>query len=1660
MNKKRVGVSVAIATSFIVLMSAFIGSYYTGLATTHFLNGLNVNNDYHEIEEFELITTGRPNSSDIMNSALAKHLSELVFQAICNISLYPDLNNTMENLENLTEEDIEHFTQKYLSELLGLNQIENSTDIPLIQLTDNIIVRFKLTGSPYKLEIIDQEGTLVESVVGTTHSSEEVELNIDPSRYLSDRIYAVKLISTANPDPVTNSKTLYFVTTKEQAVLLTPLVTKNKEKDPKIQFFLFEDEYFSEEGLQFLEQNPNNIEDKFIDVHSYQNSTWEYYTTVKTNKSEIEEVILSDATPSMVIEDPMPIYNFSWEPKMLVYISNLSFAGDDIYTPASMISTIYDSPYNKVVESEFISWLLELNKTSIESDSTYDENFDNEIDENIDNNNQMDEINSNFMDLDSANIELDVNATQLMEYVNLEIEGTASENNTPIINEEMNFYIEINSSWSYLGNCKTNQLGKAYFHNFLDLPSGDYPIKAELTKNNKTFYNCSSFSINIPKGLVFSDSIGHANTKFVDVINSDPILVNYSDIAEYKANITSIFGTPFENVNVTFIAFNHTEDYPKNAKKFPKQEDHFVSFWFYLYWYSDKEHKCQRHFIDISNPHFDQIRNSCWAHVIGSSMTDERGIAILNHSTYLYPGLNHLAVVVDFATSFPDCLKEQLDVENVWLYRIFHYHINVSQEESLMSPIDLEVRYSDQSDIAIRLTDNEGEPHISPETIFVPYDSYHEPIFESKLVSFYLFLNENWVHIGDDLTDESGTATISYTTWLAPGEYELKVEFLGDSLYTPSEGIYNLIVKKEYIRFSNLDFTPRYSDLEELITQLHDDEQNPVPQDLDLDKNPRSISFYLYYEDNWHDLGTTITDLQGIARLDYTPWILPDTYQIMLAFLGDNYYYPLVKYGNLTVQKEFTKLEFYEDISALQQEHPIPVTELVMRYSDSRTIVTRLSDDEGNIFIPYRFLDLLVDDLKINDDEIMTGTDGFSQFNYTTWIIPDIHDLGARFLGDEFFLPAEKNIPLKIEPEFTQLDYFGTAVPYSDWNLIMVNLTDDEGLPVPFRHIIIQAEFEEGFETIGVVITNQSGVGVLNYTALQKPGGYLMIATFFGDPYYYSCNNYGILAITKETCSMGMQEVRVMKDVPIIFNMTITEDDGPPVEGAQIDFYIFDTIWEHIPPFYSLDPIAMLYPALYEKYSSIGEIINLEIYLQPLPLPYPIGYWVGQVYVELWMYAGTNYSSDTGVTTLEWEPTVELEEGTYEIKAVYKGSEYYFACNGTAHLSILPKEVYISTLGYWIDRNYHVEITILDTDGNPVPNFDLTVFIFNGDTYSFSVTTNENGKAIINLGEPTPGNYTIRFAIVGIEYPTNNSLVIYLSKLTDLSLAEQINTWIILSSTIFIELWTTITAFVLAAAGIIGLVGFMAYLEHGNQFTGIPGALWATIWAGIAISASIADFLYYNTYDQAGLLLWQLLVVHYHETGKVIGVLGEALRWLWLYDNPAFTAIIFYVLSEAFKNADTDSVGLIVLGPMYRDVLKAYFACNPNDIAKLKFVYLGYYGSFQDTGMFSIVDFGVAVEPPSPIQYFMIPSYTLDFFSMFFLLSVTDGVNDITIHLVLEQTLQQIPWSIALVFTGVLAGYYPIFSSVKLLGAYFVLVGSMTALFLAMFCLSPKFQNW
>ncbi|MHA1381964.1 MAG: hypothetical protein ACTSRG_26635, partial [Candidatus Helarchaeota archaeon] len=688
------------------------------------------------------------------------------------------------------------------------------------------------------------------------------------------------------------------------------------------------------------------------------------------------------------------------------------------------------------------------------------------------------------------------------------------------------------------------------------------------------------------------------------------------------------------------------------------------------------------------------------------------------------------------------------------------------------------------------------------------------------------------------------------------------------------------------------------------------------------------------------------------------------------------------------------------------------------------------------------------------EDKIMTDMDGFSQFNYTTYLIPNIHNLSARFLGDEFFLPIEKNIPLEIKPEFTQLDYFGTAVPYSDWNLIMVNLTDDEGLPVPFRNVVIRAEFEEGVEIIGVVITNQTGIGVLNYTALQKPGGYLMIATFFSDPYYYSCNNYGILVITKETCSMIMQEIKIMEDVPIIFNMTITEDDGPPVEGAEIGFYIFDTIWENFPPFYSLDPIAMLYPALYEKYSSIGEIVTLEIYLQPLPLPYPFGYWSGQAYVELWIYVGTNSSDDRGVTTLEWEPTVELDEGTYDIKAVYKGSDYYFACNGTAHLSILPKEVYISTIGYWIDRNYYVDITVLDVEGNPVPNFDFTIFIFNGETYSFSVTTDEYGKVSLNLGEPAPGNYTIKFVIVGIEYPTNTSLVIYLSEVSERGLALLIDTWIIISSSIYPEATYSLAVFI-GVAGLVGTaVSLIAWVEHLDGWWGIPAAIAAQAIAIAGLTLGFYEFVMVDySYDQIAFWIWSMIRTIMQERGKIIPVFMEPLG-----NNELLIALFtIMALDDGLKDASDNSVGLIVLGPRSRANIYAYFINNPTMLNKLRFVYLAYVDSFMDEViLYSGVETVIAVQPINPLNYYITAMWTKQFFLN---VGLIDPITADSLLLAIAATQIEFPllgfagWTLTVVGVGLgLAAISRIAAGLW--------IGLMELYFFAWFGMCPAILGW
>ncbi|MHA1380579.1 MAG: hypothetical protein ACTSRG_19605 [Candidatus Helarchaeota archaeon] len=1110
----------------------------------------------------------------------------------------------------------------------------------------------------------------------------------------------IKVEKISNPHTV--SKSAYFVTEKEKANLITPLIDFKSDVDPTIRFVLVEDENFIN-NINSTKEKVVGIGGKQVDIYSYQQNSWDYYTSETTNSSGHGKVSLSNVVPSLIIEDPGPIYDYSFEPIMLVYVSNLSFKGDNVYTPSSMMSTIIDKPNNEIVDLGFINWLLNLNKTSIE-ENLVEDNITSSISSDVlDNNDQEEELNTDFTEVNNISINLDVNATQIMEYINLKIEGRASENNTPIINKEMDFYIKINSSWLYLGTCKTNHHGKACYQNFLDLPSGSYQIKAKLTNNNKTFHNCSSFSFDIPKGIVFSDAIGHSRTKLVNIIKSDSVFVNYSDVAEYRANISTIFGSPIKNANVTFIVFNRTEDYPWHKKQNPKFENNFDSFWFYLYWFSTHEHKCQRHFTDISNPHFNKARKACWAHVIGSAMTDKQGIAKVDHSTYLYPESYHLSVIVDFATALPVSFKGQLNIDHAWLYHIYHDKVTVTKEESKLSPIDLEVRYTDLSDIAVQLTDNEGVPHISIETLTIPHEDSYEPIVSSKMVSFYLFLNDSWVYLGDDLTDENGIATIYYTPWLTPGEYKLKVKFLGDSLYNPTEDIFDLTVRREHVRFSNLDFTSRYSDLGELITQLQDDEQNPIPQDLDLNKSSRSISFYLFYDDDWHDIGTTQTDASGYAKLEYTPWIKPNTYTIMVAFLGDEYYYQLVKYGNLIVQKEYTIIEFYENKTVLEQENPIPLNNISLRYSDFTEIVARLTDDEGNLFIPYRDIYFYADSLEINNT--ITDTEGVAGFGYFAWLIPKDYSLTCEFSGDEYFEETEKIIDLIIEKEITILSGLATEANYSDPTFIKLNFTDDEYLPIEGRNIriFLRQDNDNSWEFFGSEITDENGSISIPYTPYLKPDIYDLKANFSTDDYYEFSNLTAPLIINKEQGKFFVPDFEdVIYGEIVTLTATFLENDGPPISDVMISFFILKE----------------------------GE----------------------------WIYLGESRTNEQGIANLDW--LVSIPEGTYQLNATFFGNDYYTRASGTDGITIYGAGTNLDV--NIIKTNGFIDINILLTDyiGDPVPNEKVTIIIssFYG-TEELELFTDENGHISTTYQLPGFGLYSISVIFSGTEIYDQTSLL-------------------------------------------------------------------------------------------------------------------------------------------------------------------------------------------------------------------------------------------------------------------------------------------------------------
>ena len=129
---------------------------------------------------------------------------------------------------------------------------------------------------------------------------------------------------------------------------------------------------------------------------------------------------------------------------------------------------------------------------------------------------------------------------------------------------------------------------------------------------------------------------------------------------------------------------------------------------------------------------------------------------------------------------------------------------------------------------------------------------------------------------------------------------------------------------------------------------------------------------------------------------------------------------------------------------------------------------------------------------------------------------------------------------------------------------------------------------------------------------------------------------------------------------------------------------------------------------------------------------------------------GKSYSK---ITNSKGQASVNVkfsEEKVYRAVLTYKGNKNYKSCTHTADIYVERLNAQLNTYDrtYSSDLNQNYAVTLKDTMGNPLNNEKIS-FNYNG--VSFTQTTDNNGKATINLGLNNPNVYDIV-----VKYDGNN----------------------------------------------------------------------------------------------------------------------------------------------------------------------------------------------------------------------------------------------------------------------------------------------------------------
>lgn len=536
------------------------------------------------------------------------------------------------------------------------------------------------------------------------------------------------------------------------------------------------------------------------------------------------------------------------------------------------------------------------------------------------------------------------------------------------------------------------------------------------------------------------------------------------------------------------------------------------------------------------------------------------------------------------------------------------------------------------------------------------------------------------------------------------GEYEVEVYFPGDDEYLETTATTPVVVEKQSSNVTiNVD-------------------------DIELSEDAIITGTVTGADGEALEGTVTIT----VNNTDYNVTLVDGAFTLTVANLTiDSYDVKVVFNGNDNYNVSEETAEF--DVTAIATDIELDMDDIVF-VGENATITGTLTDSFGNA------LNNTTVTVTIGDKEYEVNvTDGEFSLVLENLTIGDYY-ISVKYTSDNVNLSSSSaSVVLQVRKEANIDAIINETIFVGENATITGTVTDAEGNPLTG-----EVEIEIGNQTITVDVVNGTFTAIVEGL---EAGDYIVYVTYLGDDEYAQVSTTLEISV-EDSYVITADNVTIYYKNGTDFIIVVTANDKP-VANANVTIVINGQ--EYIRTTDENGTISMainLDPGVYEAVVSYGNTtvtatitVLTTLETSDLIKYYKNGSQFSVIVLDgqgnpvanatvTFNINGVYYNRTTdenGVATLN----INLNPGQYTITSV--GPDGYEIGNT---VTVLPT-VIVDDLTKYFQNSSQYEITVVDEEGNPIANRNVTINI-NGVFYTR--TTDENGVATLNINLQ-PGEY-------------------------------------------------------------------------------------------------------------------------------------------------------------------------------------------------------------------------------------------------------------------------------------------------------------------------------